>query len=195
MRTTRRVFGSDEEAEIPLNRWTNQWLDAQKHQVEDVYGEVWEDFQGLTEQLLSFSSLWKVQQAKNLRNLHLRTNVNYKDHLCQLVKGVYDFFPRLEIMLLEDHHVYPDKETIYALRAEFVTGDAANEKKLENINNETQSKIVWEHYVHPYLTLDPIPVGFRIWLDPKTGLKRHFFMKISWERYGYETLGRESYSD
>jgi hypothetical protein len=94
-------------------------------------------------------------------------------------------------MLLEDYHVYPDTETVYALRAEFVTGDAANEKKLEYIDNETQSRIVCEHYLHAYL--GPIPVGFRIWRDPKTGLKRHFLMKLGKEWSGNETLGR--YSD
>ena len=187
MKTTRPIHDIPEEPEIPLTRWTNQWLDAQKHQVEDIYGEVWEDFQGLTEQLLSFSSLWKVQQAQKLRDLHLCTRVNYKIHLCQLVKGVYESFPRLERMLLEDYHVYPD-ETVYALRAEFVTGDAANERKLEYIDNKTDSRIVSEYFFHTC-----IPVGFRIWRDPKTGLKRHFLMKIGMNWSGNETLG--SYLD
>jgi hypothetical protein len=177
MRNTRRVYGVPEEPEIPLTRWTNQWLDAQKNQVEDIYGEVWEDFQGLTEQLLSFSSLWKVQQAQNLRKLHLRTHVNYQDHLCHLVKGVYDFFPRLEIMLLDDTNVYPNTEFIYALRAEFITGDAANGDDLKGIDNETQGRIVR----NPYAS---VPVGFQIWRDPKTGLKRHFLMEIPWKFTG-----------
>jgi hypothetical protein len=186
MTTTRRVYAVPGEPVIPLTRWTNRWLDAQKPQVEDVYGELWEDFQGLTEQLCSFSSLWKVQQAQNLRNLHLRTSANCKDHLCQLVKGVYEFFPRLEIMLLEDYQVYPDTKTIYALRFEFVTGIAAGEDKLEYIDNETQSRIVSEYNLDPY---GPKPVGFQIRRDPKTGLKRNFLMKVGDKWSGNESLG------
>ncbi len=188
MRSTRRIYAIPEEPGIPLTRWTNRWLDAQKHQVEDVYGEVWEDFQGLTEQLCSFSSLWKVQQAKSLRDLHIRTNANDKDHLCQFVKGVYEFFPRLEIMLLEDEHIYPDTEIIYPLRAEFVTGDAANQDKLKYMDDETESMIVSEFHLHQYY--GSIPVGFRIWRDPNTGLKRDFLMKIGKKWSGNEKVGR-----
>jgi hypothetical protein len=190
MKTTNRIYNVPEYPVIPLTRWTNQWLDAQKHQVDDIYGEVWEDFQGLTEQLCSFSSLWKLQQAQNLRDLHLRTNANRRDHLCQLVKRVYEFFPRLEIMLLEDEHIYPDAQTIWPLRAEFVTGDAGNPRKLKYIDNETQSRIVSEYDLHAYL--GPIDVGFQIRRDPETGLKRHFLMKIGKKWSGKETLGEFS---
>lgn len=156
------------------------------HEVKDIYTEMWEDFQGLAEQLCSFSSMEKLHKAQNLRTLHLRPHVLNENHLCQLVTGIYELFPLLEKLLVEDEWRSPHTELIYSLRAEFVTGDPSAWHTLKYIDNETQSRIVSEY--RP-IEFGWSPVGFEIKRDPKTGEKRNFIMKMGTEWSGNEYLG------
>jgi hypothetical protein len=160
------------------------WLDAQKRNVVDIYPEVWEDFQGLTEQLCSFSSMRKFQQAQNLRSLTIRTGVADRDveMLWRFIETLYELFPHLERLLVKAWS--PQNQDIYYLRQLFVTRtpdpehrDMFYKNKLPNIDpHKTQSLVIHEYGTGSIY--DPLPLGFRCKLNPKTGEKRDFIFKM-----------------
>src|SRR5882757_7048318 len=110
---------------IKFTRKLKTWLDAARPFVEDIYTECWEDYQSVAEHLLSFSTMVKFQQATNLRSLRLNISVvdslNPKD-LCVLVKMLYEHFPLLEDLVIDELLTLPSYYLIFGLRDYFVLG-------------------------------------------------------------------------
>jgi hypothetical protein len=98
-----------------------------------IYPELWEDFEGLAQNLFSFASMEKVQQAMNLRSLTIHTEVMSPRCLSELIDMAHNHYPLLEELIVLDKKHVPGRHDINFL-AQMFAGKRGVQFKLAQQN-------------------------------------------------------------